>query len=492
MADNSSTLQAPGEVGQQRIKLNVGGKQFETAASTLQIGGNESLLAALSARYATAEDDDHEPIFIDRDPEIFSILLSLLRCGRLHSSARHRFTNQDLAEEALYYGIESHVRYALSPPPLIGIDATLVSTLVPSAEAYPTSIYAGFDDGSLWIAHGGGQISSYDWNLTHSGTVRTHLDEITSLRRVWSGVAAIGSMETPGLHFYDVSSGRHVRSINWSDPSDPRVYKARVTAIAAAESRIGSDGTGRPIFAAFECPHRENCILSIDRTTLQIISEIGRQPGSAVKTSAPRKLVDLTDVGGGVVFALNVNAGSFGYCGYMRLWDPRTGKAVWEMSEPGGGARSYRFGDAFSEADVDVEEMAIYKVCWRSGDLAVADMRKLGEDPWVYLEERSAALRSCGGGQNSIVRCYKGQVFVSRVGGLEVWSYAEEDMVEEHGVERRNKILRRNFVDREDDARRGLIRCMEVGGERLFLSRDGVEGVEVWESSNLAGAISLV
>ncbi|KAG0484160.1 hypothetical protein HPP92_012244 [Vanilla planifolia] len=109
----------------------------------------------------------------------------------------------------------------------------------------------------------------------------------------------------------------------------------------------------------------------------------------------------------------------------------------------------------------------------------------------VYLEERSAALRSCGVGKQHRP-LLQGQVFVSRVGGLEVWSYAEEDMVEEHGVERRNKILRRNFVDREDDARRGLIRCMEVGGERLFLSRDGVEGVEVWESSNLAGAISLV
>lgn len=481
-----SSLPPAQTTGSRRIRLNVGGKQFVTTASTLQVGGQDSLLAAFAARHSTDEDDDHEPIFIDRDPQIFSVLLSLLRSGRLPAAARRRFSKHDLAEEAVYYGIEELLRSALSPPSIHGIDATLVSTLIPAAEAHPTALDAGSKDGSLWIAHGG-QISAYDWNLTHSGTVRTHLDDITSLQRVWPEIAAIGSLETPGLHFYDVSSGRQVSSLNWSDPSDPRVYKARVTAIGASSPAYDRS---RPILAAFECPHRENCILSVDRSTLQIVSELGRQAGSGTKNSSPQKLVDLTETGG-VVFASSVNAGAFGYSGYMKLWDPRTGNAVWETNEPGGGTRSDRFGDAFADADVDGEEMAIYKVCWKSGDLAVADMRKLSEDPWLYLEERSAALRIAGGGVNSIVRCYKGQVFVSRASGLEVWSRAEED--EEDGeAQRRKKIFRRNFVDREDDVKRGLIRGLEVGGDRLFLSRAGVEGVEVWESSDFSGAISLL
>ncbi|KAL0911819.1 hypothetical protein M5K25_019985 [Dendrobium thyrsiflorum] len=490
MADSSDGGVPPAPIvqptGNHRIKLNVGGKLFETTSSTLQVGGHDSLLAALSSRHAT-ENDEREPIFIDRDPEIFSTLLSLLRSGRLPSAARRRFSKQDLAEEALYYGIEGRLRSALSPPPLIGINATLASTIVPAAEAHPTALYAGSDDGSIWIAHGG-QISAYDSNLTHSGTVRTHLEDIASLRCIWPEIAAIGSLQTPGLHLYDVSSGRQVASVNWSDPSDPRVYKARVTAIGATEQ--GYNGR-RHIFAAFECPHRENCILSVDRSTLQIVSEIGRLSGSGSKTSSPGKLVDLTEVGGGVVFASAVSSGAFGYSGYMRLWDPRTGKAVWETSEPGSGARSGRFGDAFADVDVDRKEMAIYKVCWKSGDLAVADMRKLSEDPWLYLEERSAALRSAGGGANSIVNCYNGQVFVSRESGLEVWSRAEEESEEGEGDAQRKKIWRRNFVDREDDAKRGLIRGMEAGGDRLFVCRSGVEGVEVWESSNFSGAICL-
>jgi hypothetical protein len=32
---------------------------------------------------------------------------------------------------------------------------------------------------------------------------------------------------------------------------------------------------------------------------------------------------------------------------------------------------------------------------------------------------------------------------------------------------------------------------MEGGGDRLFVSRVEIQGVEVWETSHLAGAISL-
>lgn len=163
---------------------------------------------------------------------------------------------------------------------------------------------------------------------------------------------------------------------------------------------------------------------------------------------------------------------------------------VWETNEPGSG-RSSRFGDPFADVDVDPGESAIFKVCSKSGDLAVVDLRRLGEDPWVYLEEKNPSLRNPGGGGTSILlHCYRKQVFVSREGGLEVWSQMEEEegRVEASPCER---IYRRNFVDKEEDASRGVIRRMEGGGNRLFISREGVEGIEVWESSNFSGAISV-
>ncbi|KAJ6846339.1 putative BTB/POZ domain-containing protein [Iris pallida] len=495
------------------MKLNVGGRLFETTESTLGSGGPDSLLAALSQAHHRHENEEEEEeeeeeehvIFIDRDPDVFSVLLSLLRSGRLPSAASRQFSKQDLLEESVYYGIEPILRSAMSPPPLLGIDASLSTTILPKADPFPTALSADAPDGSLWLAHGG-QISSYDSNLTYLSTVRTHLDDVTSLRRLFpsSDVSAVGSLRSPGLHFYDVSSGRHVGSAHWSDPSDPRVYKAKVTAIAAHPPDPPSS---HPLFASFECPHWENTILSLDRATLQIVSEIGRQNGSSSKLAAPGKLVHVAEKG--LVFASAVSSGSFGYAGYMRLWDPRSsrGAAVWETCEPGGVGSSSRFGDSFADADVDTEELAIYKVCWNSGDVAVADMRMLGQgrdhDPWFYLEDKGTGLRSAGRGQDSVLHCYKKQVFVSRHSGLEVCSSPVEEEPEgeeessygegEGTISRsKGRTYMRNFVDKEEDTKRGMIRKMEGGGDRLFVSRDGMEGVEVWESSHLSGAISLL
>lgn len=460
-----------------RIKLNVGGKLFETTAGTIRSGGPDSLLEALSHRATDGED----PVFIDRDPEIFSVLLSLLRSNRLPSTAS-RFTKQELADEAVYYGIESQLKAAMSPPPFTGIDASVVTTIRPASDGFPSAFTAG-DDGSIWIAHGG-QISSYDWNLLHAASIRTHLEVITSIRRVYPEVAAVGSEAAAGLHFYDFSSGRNIGSIQWTDPSDPRIYKARVNAIADSPSSV---------FSSFDCPHKENTILVVDKTTLQIQSEFGRQRGSSAKNLVPGKLTWLPE--SGLLFASSVNCGAFGYSGYIRLWDPRSGDVVWETNEPGSG-RSTRYGDSFADVDVDEEESTMFKVCSKSGDLAVADLRKLGEDPWVYLQDKNPSMmsnvesRGCG---SSVLHCYRKQVFVGREGGLEVWSPVpgmEVSTEAENGVS--EALYRRNFVDKVEDSERGVIEKIEGGGDRLFVSRQDVEGIEVWECSNSSGAVSVL
>ncbi|PIA61611.1 hypothetical protein AQUCO_00300851v1 [Aquilegia coerulea] len=460
---------------QDRIKLNVGGKLFETTISTLLSAGPDSLLAALSAR----ERDNENPVFIDRDPEIFSVLLYLLRTSHLPSTAR-RFSKQELTEEALYYGVESQFKAAILPPPLSGIDASLIETIRPASDGFPTAFTAGAGDGSVWIAHGG-QISGYDWNLLHAGTIRTHLDSITSIRRVWPEVAAVGSDTAAGLHLYDFSSGRRIGSAQWTDSSDPRIYKARVLSITDSSTSV---------FASFDCAHKENCILQIDKSTLKITSEIGRLPGNSTKTVVPKKLAYLPE--SGIIFSSAVSSGAFGYSGFIRLWDPRTGEMVWETNEPGSG-RSSRFGDSFADVDVEVEESTMFKVCSKSGDVGMADLRNLKDDPWIYLDEKNPSLRNTGGEENNVIHCYRKQVFVSRETGLEVWSHVEhiEEDVESRDFEKR--CYRRNYVDKVEHCReKGMIRRMEGGGDRLFVSREGVEGLEVWESSDLSGAVSFL
>ncbi|GFQ07635.1 BTB/POZ domain-containing protein at3g09030 [Phtheirospermum japonicum] len=471
MSDQSpaATVSSGGE----RIKLNVGGRLFETTVSTLRFGGPDSLLSALSNR------PGHDPVFIDRDPEIFSILLSLLRSNRLPSTAK-RFSNQELIDEALYFGIESQLRSALAPTRLNGIDASLLTTVKPSADGVVSDLNAIESDGSLWVAHGG-QITVYDWNLSHSATVRTHLDFITSVRSIQPEIAAVGSLNGSGLHFYNMANGRRVHSAEWADPSDVRIYKARVHAIADSDDLV---------FASYECNHGENCILTIDKLTMRISSEIGRMPGNSSKNAVPTKLKYVSNLG--VLVGSSVTSGAFGYSGYIRLWDPRTRNVVWEMNEPGSG-RSSRFGDSFADTDVDLDGISIFKICSKSGDLAVADLRKLSsDDPWVYLKEKNPSMRNLGGngGGNYVVHCYRKQVFVGREGELEVWSRVEGDDDNEEVMS--EGVYRRNYVDKVDDSGRGVIKKIEGGGDRLFVTREGVEGIEVWQSTYNSGVISVL
>ncbi|XWS65427.1 hypothetical protein CRYUN_Cryun05aG0111900 [Craigia yunnanensis] len=464
-----------------RVKLNVGGKLFQTTVSTLQSAGPDSLLAALSNRLFHP---DSNPIFIDRDPEIFSVLLSLLRSNRLPSAAFRRFSIQELADEALYYGIESRLRSASSPSPLRGIDAAIFDTIRPASDTVPSTFSAG-EDGSLWIAHGG-QISIYDSYLSYSAAVRTHLDDITSICRVWPEIAAVGSESSSGLNFYDLSSGRYTGSVHWTDQADPRIYKARVSAIANSPDSV---------FASFDCPHRENGVLVIDKSTFLVSSELTRQSGTATKNTVAGKLKWLPETG--LVIGSAVTSGAFGYSGYIRTWDPRSRDVVWETNEPGSG-RSSRFGDSF--ADVDVDDLTLFKICSKSGDLAMADIRSLGEDPWVYMKDTNPSMRDTSyGGNRVVLHCYKRQVFVGKDGGLEVWSQekglyetvATSQQISESQNQSHEVYFRRNYVDKVEDAERGMIKRIEGGGERLFVSREDVEGIEVSESSNRSVAVSI-
>ncbi|XP_022151547.1 BTB/POZ domain-containing protein At3g09030, partial [Momordica charantia] len=189
-----------------------------------------------------------------------------------------------------------------------------------------------------------------------------------------------------------------------------------------------------------------------------------------------------------------VTCGAFGYSGYIRLWDSRSGDVVWETNEPGSG-RSSRFGDSFADVDVDVDSLKLFKICSKSGDLGMADIRKLGDDPWVYLKDKNPTMGNTSrrGGGNIKISCFKNQVLVGREGELEVWSRMEGG---ENGVEELkgtvDDLYRRNYMDKAEDSERGIIEKIEGGGDRLFVSRENVEGIEVWETSRSSGVVSIL
>ncbi|KAJ6299961.1 hypothetical protein OIU76_020868 [Salix suchowensis] len=141
----------------------------------------------------------------------------------------------------------------------------------------------------------------------------------------------------------------------------------------------------------------------------------------------PGKLTWLPETG--TIIGSAVTCGAFGYSGYIRMWDPRNGEG-WsgETSEPGSGRSS---SGRFAQARED--------------------------DPWVYINEKNPSMRFIGGASNCVLHCYKSQVFVGREGSLEVWS--TENNGDGEG------LYRRNFVDKEEDSKRGVIRKIEGGGD---------------------------
>ena len=66
-----------------RVRLNVGGKRFETTVGTLTQGGGKSL-NFFSSIVRHEPPDEGDELFVDRDGEAFGPLLSYLRTGYLH------------------------------------------------------------------------------------------------------------------------------------------------------------------------------------------------------------------------------------------------------------------------------------------------------------------------------------------------------------------------------------------------------------------------
>lgn len=86
------------------IDLNVGGKIFETARSTLVQQSGSYLESLLSGRYQVSR-DRYGRIFINRDPDHFRTILNFLRNPQSPPMPRDSAESEALVREAGYYGV---------------------------------------------------------------------------------------------------------------------------------------------------------------------------------------------------------------------------------------------------------------------------------------------------------------------------------------------------------------------------------------------------
>lgn len=133
--------------------------------------------------------------------------------------------------------------------------------------------------------------------------------------------------------------------------------------------------------------------------------EIGRQNGQAAHTKFATKLQWLPQKN--LLFVGSVQGGSFGYSGYMRLWDLRSDKIIWDWKEPNF-QKATRGGDqqdCFADMTVDEDLGAIFKVGVQSGALSLADLRNLdtAPDPWLELVDTVPPEKLASGANKKLI-----------------------------------------------------------------------------------------
>lgn len=437
------------------VSINVGGRIFQTTKQTLSLAGTDSLLSQLATESTR---------FVDRDPDLFSVLLYILRTGNLPARSR-AFDVRDLIDESRYYGIESFLINTLSNSSQFEpFDLRRSRILQLNGRDSPSTISPTVNGGGLHVAHGS-KITSFDWSL--KSTVLTNFSAVDSLLEISPGVLAAGATDFPGLQIIDLENGGFVRTtLNWEN----------VTRSSSTVQAIGS--SSEFLFTSFESSRRNsNSIMVYDLSTLLPVSEIdhceiyGADIDSAIPSTKLRWIesCNLLMVSGSHTSPSGVN-------GHVRFWDVRSRNMVWEIKET---------LDCFSDVAVSDNLSAVFKVGVASGEVFYADLRSLGaKNPWVCLgEEKKRSLNERREGVGCKIESYGNHVFCSKGSGIELWSEVITGLVGNASRDvPEGRVFRKNSFGKLADSGENKITGLAFGGNRMFVTRKDHQSIEVWQS----------
>ncbi|XP_072958389.1 BTB/POZ domain-containing protein At5g41330 [Typha angustifolia] len=464
------------------VTLNVGGQLFQTTPETLSQAGPDSLLSSLalsslSLSSSSSSSSSSSPFFLDRDPKLFSVLLSFLRLGRL-PSLPSSISLDDVLSEADFYSLSPLLLSSFSDPDLFDPFTLLPSLSLPLPGRDPVTALSASAAGIV-SAHGG-KLTAFDPFLRRRATVLTPFPAVDSLLSLSPSLAAAGAVDFAGLHLVPLHRHRipsPPRVLHWS-PHPSAANSGNVLSIAASPDLL---------FASFESSRRNaSAIVAFDLETFEPLSEFARMEvfGAEIDAAIPSSMLDWIP-SSNLLLSAGSHAGPSGLSGSVRLWDVRTKNAVWELKEK---------NDCFSDIAASDALSAVFKVGVNSGEVFMVDLRKLGaeEEPWTCIGKgRKAAIGNGGKKEGSGCRigCGGRQVFVSRGGDVEMWT--EVAMGEAAAVEKRRaadwaleeRVMRRNWMGREKDRGGKKITQLTLGGNRMVVARKDEMCVEVWESS---------
>lgn len=439
--------------------IDVGGQLFQTTKQTLNLAGPDSLLSRIS----DSASPHLAPPFIDRDPELFSILLSLLRTGNLPSKAK-ALDLQDLIFESQFYGIETLLINSLSNPSHLDAFNLEKSLVLPLNGRDSPSVIATTPFGSVHVAHGS-KITSFDWSLRKKSTILTEFTAVDSMLAISTKVAAAGATDFSGLQIIDLENGFVKETLNWEN----------VTRSGSTVQAIGS--SQELLFASFESGRRNsNSIMIYDLNTLSPVNEIGHYEifGAEINSALPATKLNWVP-GYNLLMASGSHRGPSGVYGNIKFWDIRSGNVVWEIQEK---------VDCFSDVTVSDNLSAMFKIGVNSGEMFFADLRNLGaEQPWVCLGDRRKMISGKKEGVGCKIESHGSQVFCSKGGDLELWSEVAVGSKKrsEDGSEARH--FRKNVMGRMKDMGGSRITNLTFGGNKMFMTRKDQQYVEVWQNS---------
>ncbi|MCD9644688.1 hypothetical protein HAX54_033100 [Datura stramonium] len=442
------------------VTIDVGGQLFQTTKQTLKQAGSKSLFSAISSN-----SDNNSVPFIDRDPEIFSILLSLLRTGNLPSKAKN-FDIQDLIFEAQFYGVEQLVLSSQSNPSQFEPFDLEKSVLLPlSGRDSPTAIST-TENGSVQVAHGC-KITSFDWSLKRKSTILTQFPAIDSMLCLSARIVAAGATDFSGLQILDLVKGSVQKTLNWEN----------VTKSGSTVQAIGS--SGEFLFTSFESARRNSsCIMIYDLndSSFRPVTEIGHYEifGAELDSAIPATKLRWIP-SHNLLMSAGSHSGPSGVLGNIKFWDLRSGSSVWEIKEK---------VDCFSDITVSDNLSGIFKVGVHSGEVFLADLRNIGaENAWFCLGDQRKVTNGKKEGSGCKIESHGNQVFCTKGGNVELWSEVLIDGSIKGKFGSEGRVFRKNFMGRAKDFCGNRITHLSFGGNRMFVTRKDQQFVEVWQSS---------
>ncbi|OMO79553.1 BTB/POZ-like protein [Corchorus capsularis] len=456
-------LEAEAELNTNVVAINVGGQIFQTTKQTLTQAGPKSFLSQLAETTSNR--------FVDRDPEYFSLLLSLLRSGTLPSKVKD-FDLHDLIEESRFYGLESLLNNSLTNPSHLDAFALQKSLVLHLNGRDSPSTIATTPSGSLHVAHGS-KITSFDWSLSRKSTILTQFTAVDSLLAITPDIAAAGATDFAGLQILDLQNGSVKKVIIWEN----------VTRSGSMVQAIGS--SPEFLFTSFESGRRNsNSIMVYDLNTLNPVIEIGHNEIFGAELDSAIPATKLRWVSGyGLVMAAGSHSGLSGVSGNIRFWDIRSGNVVFELKEK---------VDCFSDICVSDNLNAIFKVGVNSGEVFYADFRSLGNvkengnensNPWICLGDRRKVVNGKKEGYGCKIESHGNQVFCSKGGDIELWSEVAMGSAKSGEGRSNERVFRKNLMGRVKDLGGLRITNLAFGGNKMFVTRKDQQAVEVWQGS---------